>query len=166
MKTFLIAFSVLISLSSFAHKYYMSVADLEYDAESNAINGSLKATAHDFEALLESHFNERIHIENVADSSEIGTYMKSYLSSTFKIFSNNKELEMNYLGKEVTLRDNLYFYFTFSAPENPKEIEVENSFLCDRFTAQQNIVHYKYQNLTKSVTLLASKTKETIKFDK
>ena len=165
MKNLILIFTVLMSTYTFAHKFYMSVADMEYDEESNAINVSLKATAHDFEALLEAEFDKRIHVETVNDTSDIGVYMQAYLEKTFKLYSNGKALKMNFLGKEVTLRDNLYFYMTFDAPENPKEIEVDNSFLCDRFTAQQNIVHYKYKNVTKSVTLVASKTKNTIKFD-
>ena len=72
MRTLALILTLFLSTSSFAHKYYMSVADMEFDAESNTINGSLKATAHDFEALLEAQFDQRIHIENVSDTSEIG----------------------------------------------------------------------------------------------
>ena len=69
MNRLLIAFAVFCSYSTFAHKYYVSIADMEWDEQEKSINVSLKATDHDFVHLLEMTFQERIDLEKVTDTS-------------------------------------------------------------------------------------------------
>ncbi len=160
--TLLVLFS---AFSSFAHKYYVSIANLEYNADENKIDCSLKLTAHDFEQILETKFDERIHIENVQDTSDVGLYTIDYLNDNFEIWSGGQQCVMEYLGKEVTLRDELFFYISFWGVKEPKGIKVKNSLLCKTFAKQQNIVHYRYEDQTKSVTLVPSATEAEILID-
>jgi hypothetical protein len=158
----------LVTLSSFAaygHKYYVSITELEYNAEKNRIEGSLKLTAHDFEEVLEAKFGEKMEIENIADTSAAGIYMKNYLIDHFKLYSGGEQAVPSYLGKEVNVRQELYFYFTFTSIVNPKQIKITNTILFAQFAQQQNIVHYKYAERTKSVTLVSSKKHGKITFD-
>jgi len=148
-----------------AHKYYVSIATMKYNQAEDKIDVSLKVTAHDFEYLLESKFNQRIHIEEVKDSSEIGLYIQEYLHENVSIVSAGKKATLNYVGKEVTLRDELFFYFFFTDVINPKSIQIKNQLLFSHFTQQQNIVHYTFSEQTKSVTLLASSASAEIKMD-
>lgn len=156
---------VLLGANSFAHKYFVSILDMEYKPETREIAASLKCTAHDFEHILEHKFNQRIHIENVPDTSEIGQFVQGYLSESIQVWTKAIACPFVYVGKEVTLRDELFFYFKFTEVTFPTEITIKSTFLQEEFAAQQNIVHYKYKDLTKSVTLVSSKNKETIKFD-
>src|SRR5687768_4393130 len=151
--------------SVFAHSYYVSTANMEYDDVTKSIEVSLKMTAHDFEHILENKFVQRIHIENVADTSEIGLFVQSYLKENFVVTSAGKQLEFGYVGKEVTLRDELFFYFTFSEVANPTTIQIKNTLLFTEFTQQQNIVHYKWGERTKSVTLVAAKPESELKLE-
>lgn len=164
-RLFLILFLSSCSFAAFGHKYYVSIAELEYNASKNRIEGSLKMTAHDFEEVLKEKFGKPLEIESVADTSVAGIYIKSYLVDHFKLYSGGVQAIPAYVGKEVTLRQELFFYFTFTGINNPKEIEIINTILCAQFPQQQNIVHYKYQERTKSVTLVSSKKHEKIVFD-
>jgi hypothetical protein len=147
---------MLMTVQAFAHKSYVSIADMEYNEKLDQIEVSLKLTAHDFEYILEKKYNKRIHIENVPDSSEIGMHIQYYLKKHFTIVSQKQNTIFNYVGKEVNVRDELYFYFTFKNILNPLNIIVSNSFLFELFLKQQNIIHYKIKNKTKSVTLVPS----------
>ncbi|MGV6861645.1 MAG: DUF6702 family protein [Putridiphycobacter sp.] len=163
MKKLILTLNLLFVLSfGFAHKTYVSIANMEYNPELTQIEVSLKLTAHDFEHVLENTFKKTYHIENVADSSEVGQYIQNYLKRHITVYSNEKQADFNYVGKEVTVRDELFFYFTFTKVADPKTIKVSNTILFELFTKQQNIIHYKYQNKTKSVTLITSKNEETI----
>ncbi len=162
----LIFLALLISVNcTFAHKYYVSIADLAYDEKEARIEGTLKITAHDFERALADKFDQKIELETIKDDSEIGKYMQYYLAQHFKIYSENQLAKPNYIGKEITNRQELYLYFTFTQIKNPAAIKVINTLLFELFAAQQNIVHYRYKEQTKSVTLVPSKTTEKITFD-
>ncbi|MFT5820227.1 MAG: hypothetical protein ACI8ZM_001466 [Crocinitomix sp.] len=164
-RLFLILFFTSCSFAAFGHKYFVSIAELEYNASKNRIEGSLKMTAHDFEVVLKEKFGKSLEIENIADTSTVGIYMKTYLVDHFKLYSGGIQAIPTYVGKEVTLRQDLFFYFTFTGLTNPKEIEIINTILYAQFPQQQNIVHYKYRERTKSVTLVSSKKHEKIVFD-
>ena len=164
-RCFILLFFTSCSFAAFGHKYFVSIAELEYNASKNRIEGSLKLTAHDFEVVLEERFAKALEIEKIADTSVVGSYIKNYLSDHFKLYSGGIQAIPSYIGKEVNLRQELFFYFTFTGINNPKEIEVINSILFAQFPKQQNIVHYKYQERTKSVTLVSSKKHEKITFD-
>ena len=119
---------------------------------------SLKVTAHDFEYVLEMHFNKKVELESIEKSSKEDQFIMDYLKKHFVVKSNNQQAVMNYLGFEVNERDDLYFYFSFTQISNFKQILVTNTVLFETFEQQQNIVHYKVNDKTKSVTL-AKKTK-------
>lgn len=166
MKKYFILFSIsLLANFGFAHKFYVSTSNMEYNEATKTIDVSIKMTAHDFEHILESKFNQRIHIETVADTSEIGLFIVNHMKENFQINSEKTSCEFHYLGKEVTLRDELFFYISFTNVTNPKSIQIKNTLLFSQFAQQQNIVHYKCGELSKSVTLVSSKPEEEIKFD-
>lgn len=158
---------LLITTSSvgFSHKFFISIADMEYDSSANRINVSLKVIAHDFELMLYRKFDENIELESCADSSKTGLYIQQYLAHNFKLFSADEQLEMKYLGKELNDRDDCYFYFFFPNVINYTTIKIVNRLLFSISDQQQNIVHYKYKETTKSVTLVASKSEAQLIFE-
>ena len=165
MKNIILLFLLFLSVTGFSHKYYISTANLDYDAEDGKINCSLKLPAHDFEQVLETKFDKRIHVENVVDTSNVGLFINEYLNENFQIWSGGQQCVMEYIGKEVTLRDELFFYLSFWGVKEPNGIKVKNSLLCRTFTKQQNIVHYQYEDQSKSVTLVPSATEAEILID-
>ncbi|MBK7128648.1 MAG: hypothetical protein IPM74_01530 [Crocinitomicaceae bacterium] len=155
-------FAICQSTESLAHSYFVSTSQMEYNEQSKTIDVSLKLTAHDFEHILEEKFNQRMHIEDIADSSETGQYIQNYLKENFTLSSENILAEFMYVGKEVTLRDELFFYFSFSNITNAKIIHVKNTVLFLQFNQQQNMISYKYLDKTVSVTLVASKAESDL----
>lgn len=166
MKKLILSLLILVSANVLlAHKSFVSIANMEYNDKEEQIEVSLKLTAHDFEHILENEFKERIHIENVPDSSKIGLYIQNYIEKHFTITSQKKQAEFNYIGKEVTVRDDLYLYFTFKQILDPLHIIVSNTFLFELFLKQQNIIHYKIKDKTKSVTLIPSIKKGELSYN-
>jgi len=165
MRALLIIIALVSFSTSFGHKYYVSIADMEYNSEKNQIDVSMTLTAHDFEYVLAKYFERTIHIEDVTDSSEVGLFIQKYISERFKVYSNNLICSFEYLGKEVNLKEELFLYFSFKGVANPLSISVESSVMFDLSKEQQNIVHYKYKDRTKSVTLVSSKNEAEINFE-
>ena len=164
-RLFILLAGLVISTNLFGHKYYVSITNMEYKEADNKIDVSLKMTAHDFEHLLELKFNTMVNIEEVADSSEIGLFVVNYIKENFTVSSAGVLANFSYHGKEVTIRDDLYFYMSFSNIISPKTIQIKNKLLFSLFAQQQNIVHYKYGEQTKSLTLVPAQSEGEIKID-
>jgi hypothetical protein len=143
----------MLSLTAFAHKSYISITDMAYNIELKRIEVSIKLTAHDFEYVLEKRFKNSVEIDKVKDGSKEDLYIQEYISKNFIVKSNNVLAKFNYVGKEVNLRDELYFYFTFTSIDDFKKLIVTNTMLFETYQQQQNIVHYTVNNKTKSATL-------------
>lgn len=79
-----------MAFASHAHNYFVSTANMEYDDSTKQIEVSVKMTAHDFEHVLEMKYQQRLHIENIADTSEIGKYIQEYLKENFVVSCGEK----------------------------------------------------------------------------
>lgn len=164
MRLITVCLFLLVGLNGFGHKFYVSIANLYFDESTGGINVSLKATHHDFHHILEMSFKEKIFEEQVTDTSKYGRFIQKYLSAKMRLFSDGKQADFEYLGFELTDRLNIYFYFTYNNIADPKNVEVQSEFMFEHFPKQENIVHYKYKDSTKSVTLVPSQPAGTIHF--
>jgi len=153
------------SLFASAHKSFISISNMEYNETTKEIEVSLKLTAHDFEHVLEKKFGKQIHIENVIEGTEVDKFIINYISKHFNIQSESEKGLFNYIGREVTIKDELFFYFTIKNVKNPLKIVVKNTFLFEIFQQQQNIIHYKLKGKTKSLTLVSLKKEGILFFD-
>lgn len=165
MKTLLLTLFMAISSMGLSHKFYVSITDMKWDQEEQRIEGSIKLTAHDVEKMLTNKFQRPIDLEKESDSSEVGRYLQAYMARNFVVKSNDIAAVPTYIGKEVTLRGELFIYFTFTRVAKPQHLSVTNKILFELFPKQQNIVHYKYKSQTKSVTLVPLKSHGKIEFE-
>ena len=138
---------------------------MEYDSVGNRINVTVKLTAHDLEAVIGRKFDQKIDLEEHSDTSDVGKYLVQYLNHNFQMHSSDQQLKMTYLGRELTDRDDLYLFFFFKDVPNFKTVKITNRLLFSISDQQQNIVHYKYGNRTKSVTLVPAKSTDWITFE-
>jgi hypothetical protein len=154
-----------VAFNGFSHKYYVAIANMEYNEKDQQIDVFLKATAHDFQHLMEMTFKERMDLDTVSQNKKYSSFIESYLKENFIVTSLDQPASFEYIGMEVTERLNIFFYFSFKEVLNPKKIKIASKFLFDFFKDQQNIVHYKYGEQTKSVTLVPALSVAEIKFD-
>jgi hypothetical protein len=160
--------SILLSFTTLfasAHKSFISISNMEYNQKEKQIEVSLKLTAHDFEHILENKYGKQIHIENVKKGSDVDKFILDYINKNFLVKSSSQKAKLIYVGREVTVKDELFFYFTIKNVVNPSKIVVKNTFLFEIFEQQQNIIHYKLKGKTKSLTLVSLKKEGTLFFD-
>ena len=138
---------------------------MEYNLEKERIDVSLKVTAHDFELMLSRKFDQQVDITEIADSSRIGEYCQDYLRHNFQVSSEGELARFAYLGKEILEREELYFYFSFEKIKNPASLNILSNLLFSISDDQQNIVHYKYKDQTKSVTLVPAQNQANLFFE-
>ena len=83
-----------------AHKYYLSVTQIDYLSDKQSIQITSRIFIDDFEKLLRERYDDKI---TLADKNENGTtdmYIERYLKEKIKIKINEKDVNMSFIGKE------------------------------------------------------------------
>lgn len=159
-------FTLLISFSSFttdAHKYYMSVTDIEYVPQKKSLQIISRVFIDDLEKLLQTRYDESIQLTSEDNTTVNNKYIEKYFQDKFKIIIKNKQLSLNFIGKRYE-DDMIICYFEAVNVENFKSITISNLVLTDLFEDQKNLVHVKKDEHTESIMLIKDKPKDTIKF--
>ncbi|MGK0254152.1 MAG: hypothetical protein ACI9OE_001643 [Mariniflexile sp.] len=135
-----------------AHKYYLSVTQIDYLSDKQSVQITSRIFIDDFEKLLRERYDDKI---TLADKNENGTndmYIERYLKEKIKIKINGKDVNMSFIGKEYDA-DIMKCYLEIENIKVINSIEISNQVLLDIFEEQQNIVKTKINSKQKSFLL-------------
>ncbi len=136
---------ITILIFVFSHKYYVSSTLIDYSDKSGTYQVSLKIFHDDLEKDLGFEMNEL----DYDDYEKTNSFIKEYLFNNFKIYSNESELKVDFLGFERK-NDLVIYYMEIFNAENVKSLIVENKILFQSFRNQKNIILYRFNNYKKS----------------
>ena len=136
---------ITILIFIFSHKYYVSSTLIDYSDKSGTYQVSLKIFHDDLEKDLGFEMNEL----DYDDYEKTNSFIKEYLFNNFKIYSNESELKVDFLGFERK-NDLVIYYMEIFNAENVKSLIVENKILFQSFRNQKNIILYRFNNYKKS----------------
>ena len=161
-KTFLLLL-ILPLLSFSAHKYYLSLTQLEYKSETKSIQVIINVFMDDIELALNEDYSIDLQLTTKKELKDNDIYFKKYLEKklTFKV--DNVSKSFKYIGKEYD-GDLVYFYLEIENIESVKNIEVVNRILTNHFPKQQNLIKSKVDKTHKSVLLTKENDKGLLKF--
>ena len=83
------------------------------------------------------------------DYDQTNSIIKEYLINNFKIYSNETELELDFLGYERKNDLVIYYIEVFNA-KKIKSLIVENKILFQSFRNQKNIILFRVNDYKKS----------------
>jgi hypothetical protein len=127
------------------HKYYVSSTLIDYSSDSNTHQVSLKIFHDDLEKDLGFETNEL----DYNDYENTNLIIKDYLKKFVKIYSNEDQIELDYLGFERK-NDLLIYYIEIHNDFKIKSLIIENKILFKSFRNQKNIILYRKNNYKKS----------------
>jgi len=156
-----------IGLSSFNtdHKFYVSVTEIEYNEKAHSLQIISRVFIDDFEKLLQTRYDQSIHLTKNDDSEKVSDYIKKYLSQKMEVELDGKPYTLNFIGKEYE-NDKLLFYLEIPDVPEFKKIGIKNAVLIDMFSEQKNLVHVEYKGKTKSLILTNGKYEDLLIFSK
>ncbi|OUS03415.1 peptidase E [Flavobacteriales bacterium 33_180_T64] len=125
-----------------AHKYYVSVTQINYVKEKKSIQITSRIDISDLELTLQERFDESIKLTSIDEKSIVDEYVKTYLTQKIEIKINTQDIPFNYLGKEYD-NDVVVCYLEIENIEDINTIEISNTVLLDMFPKQKNIVKTK-----------------------
>ncbi len=167
MKTRFLFLLLLFSLSSFNtnHKFYISLTEIEYNEKAHSLQIISRVFIDDLEKLLQTRYDQSIHLTKNGDSEKVTGYIKKYLGKKMKVELDGKPYRLNYIGKEYK-NDLLFFYLEIPDVPEFKKIGIKNAILIDMFSEQKNLVHVEYKGETKSLILTNGKDEDLLTFSK
>lgn len=167
MKKIIILFFLILPLFSFnvAHKFYLSVTEIEYNEENTSLQIISRVFTDDMENLLKTRYGKELYLTNKEEHPWADEYLEKYTSQKLRIMVDGKAYALNYLGKEYD-NDQLVLYIEIEEIASFSSIVVQNEILTDLFPEQKNVVHVELKGKTKSLLLSREQEKGIINFDK
>ena len=167
MKTIL--FAILLSVfpifnnSNINHDYYFSSTTIEHDNHNKSLEITSTYYTDDLEKAVEKQYNIELHLGTKKEHKEADMYINQYFKENFKLVIDGKEVEYEYIGKEIEI-EKTYNYIEIMDIPSLKKINIESRMLFNIARTQENIFKVKNNNTTKSITLYYKRPKGDIVF--
>ncbi|MFK7822251.1 MAG: DUF6702 family protein [Planctomycetaceae bacterium] len=158
MLAVLLAMACVPAFASAPHPFHSSMAEMEYNAETNRIEVALKLYAVDSEVALTRLGGKPCNLDNEPNRDRL---LQTYLASRFRIVedkettpkrsSENKgkplprakgKSAFNYVGSEVS-GAHLWVYFELQVPKASKQFTLQNDVLLEVQKQQLNVVRFR-----------------------
>ncbi|UOB18348.1 DUF6702 family protein [Abyssalbus ytuae] len=147
------------------HKFYLSATEINYSDKDKTLQIISRYFIDDFENVLKERYGIIPNLNTNKEMENLDFYVKKYLDDRFSIMINDKDLQLNYLGKEYD-NDVIKIYFE-SEKINLKKIRnirIKNSSLFEKFDNQQNIIHVDINGKKKSFNLYEGSEDAMLRF--
>ena len=164
LATFLILFLSLITMAG-AHKFYVSVTNVEYAEKDQAFQITSRLFIDDLETALNARYEVDAKLATEQEIEQSNELIKKYLNTKVSIKINGQERNFVFLGKEY--KDDLvvcYMEISDIVLDELKSIEIRNDLLTEFFEEQQNVVHLKIGESKKSFILVRENNKGMLNF--
>lgn len=167
MKKSFLLFLLLMPLLAFTgvHKFYVSLTDIEYNPETEALQIISRVFTDDIEKLLQERYDEELYLVKKDEHPQADEFLEKYVTGKLRISVNGKERKLNYLGKEYD-NDQLVLYIEIENVEPVERIAVENTILTDLFPEQKNVIKVEVGGEIKSLLLGSAQERGLLNFGK
>ena len=124
-----------------AHKYYTSLAQVEYNVEEKTVEVTLRVFADDLELALTRRAGREVSLDKTKDADRL---VLAYLRDTFEIKNREGEVKaLKWVGME--LRAGVaWLYVEAEMPEGLSGARLRNHVLFELFAEQVNTVSVRY----------------------
>lgn len=145
---------------STAHKFYVSVTNINYSEKDDAFQVTTRIFIDDLEEVLKERYGIDANLATGQETSIADGYIERYLRTKFLVYLNGKPFDYSFLGKKYE-NDVVILYIELSkvGMETLKKMEIENELLTDLFDEQKNVVHVKWKGKKRSFVMIKSNAK-------
>ena len=147
-----------------AHKFYVTVTQINYIEEKQSVQIISRIFIDDFEELIRQRYDEDITLDASKEEMQIDFYIERYLQEKMQIKINDSIKKLVFIGKEYE-DDIIYCYLEIENIKAIKSFEITNQILFDLFDEQQNIVRTNINSKNKSFILISQNDKVVLNFN-
>lgn len=165
MKKYLFLLVLPLLAFSAAHKFYVSVTNMNYSEKDDAFQVTTRIFIDDFEGVLKERYGIEAKLATENEAKIADEYIEKYLRAKFLVYLNGEQMGYDFLGKKY---DNDVVICYMELPKvglkNLEKMEIENEILTDLFDEQKNVVHVKWMDNKRSFIMIKSNAKGMLNF--
>jgi hypothetical protein len=140
------------------HEFYVSLTEIRHNPVSERLEVSMRIFPDDLDRALLEDTEIQTQLATEREHPAADSLISDYLSEHLKIEINQKEIKLNYLGKEPE-GNALWCYLESDPVPVPEEINIESTLLIYTLPEQVNIIQVYVGKWNKG--LLLNKDKST-----
>lgn len=140
---------LLLLLSLMIHPYHVSVGDVVYDKDSEALQITHRIFLDDLELALKPQHPE-VDLLKAGKARKMA--LEAYFESHFVIEVNGATNAYTFLGAEIE-DDVIWCYLEVTNVKEIPKLKISNTILLDVFDDQKNLLHFKMPDDKKSFIL-------------
>jgi len=122
------------------HPMYVSMTNMDIDAQRGDIVLSIRIFTDDLETVLHNKYNVDGWIGTSNEHRECRRLLKEYVNERFSVTVNNGEKLGLVTDSLAIIEDMVWFYFKGTAQKTIHQVEIDNRLLTDFFSNQSNLV--------------------------
>jgi hypothetical protein len=158
-----LGFFFLLSVAFSNHKYYMSLMQINFVQEQQALQVTVRIFVDDLQTALNAVGTAAVEIATDREPLGIEKRYRAYLNKQLSFEVNNRKKKFVYLGKEYE-ENQVVFYLEIQGIDSLQSLRIKNTLLTHALREQKNIVKTKAYGKNKSVVLTKNKSKSLIYF--
>jgi len=146
------------------HDVHESKCSIDFSNEEKTLQITIHIYLDDLEAAIAKRgVKETLHLCTEKEHADGDKHVYDYLQKTFNLEVNDKAVNYNYLGKEIS-EDLLagWFYVEVEDVQILEKLKIDYGILTDLYDDQRSILKVKGPNKKKGYFLLDSKKTEAI----
>ena len=165
-KSIIIIFLVFLGNFSFAHNYYFSFAEVEYNDFCGCFESSITVTTHDFEQVLRKNNLLNKNLETTLNDLKLKQNIESFINKGFQITLQNNIVEFQLEGNEIGLNGLTTFYLSSKPIDLFDEIIFQYNLLMNEFPDEQNKLTFIFRGEKTTLNFIANQFTHSIKLEK
>ena len=135
------------------HKFYLSVTQMEYEVDKSRVTAISRVFIDDLEETLKQRYDVQLALGTEDEDPKATYYISRYVEQKLVVEINNKPLEFDFVGFTFQ-NDQIVLLSEFSLISSDNlEIKVINTLITDRYSEQQNLVHFRMNKRKQSEVL-------------
>lgn len=123
-----------------AHPFFVSVTEVEHNAQEKTLEISSKIFTDDLEAVLLKNYGTLVDFKKTGEKASQDKLVADYVKKHLSLKADGKQLTLEYVGFEEE-REAIWVYCQVSGVASVKKLEMDVSILHDYTNSQINLVH-------------------------
>ena len=146
-----------------AHPFYISVCQVDYNPDADALEVSFRIFTDDLERALESMGTDRLRLGTEREAEKADLYISRYLARHVEIEINGRRVSAAFLGREMD-SDATWCYVEVENVPVLKTLTMTNTLLLETFEDQVNLVHVNANGQKRSLVFNGQQVRQTLEF--
>ncbi|WP_036158583.1 DUF6702 family protein [Maribacter forsetii] len=159
-KPVLLLFILPIFAFAGAHKFYISVTNVDYSEKDEAVQIITRVFIDDMNTVLKERYGYPAVLGTDKETAIDKEFLEKYLRTKFLVEINGKTAKYDFIGHKYDSDMVICYLEVPNVSLNTlKQIGITNEVLTDIYDDQQNVVHMKIDGQKKSYVLIKSSPK-------